>query len=594
MKTHHSIYRLAFLITILILIVVVYEFFYVKQPIEKEVASILNVKHSKEIKRSNPKKDLEKNRPSNVNNNFFANAEFAGFLGDLPCKKSYLIYNFFSEFIENQKMKSASLRDMVLKLAEDGQFDTAIELANQIEDKNVKNDAIENIIKKLLKVGEIDNALNLAASLDKCYETFPLDILAYLFEIKEQDKALEVAELIRQELPIPNALSDISKELLKSGYTKESLRFANSIEDWKIKAETLNDLAKSIMESGQKELGKKVFQSAIDTIDSADLKKLDLMYSPYDEFEKMEYWNMIAFDLANAGEIEWSKRIFEKSLKMIDSNKSLFFQETEFRDTIVAIIASGHYQWGSEIANNYPNPMVSTAIFCQSAIELINFNKVELAEEYFKRGIDLAYQKGGDSHTYYWFWEYAEKLAKNNNIELSQKYTAKAHEVRKKMYESGEWKYENNDEYNRDLFFRLFDSGNYKKALEIPDLIKDKGIRDRALNSVSDKLSRSGKIEQALMISTKITDKDIEYITLKSISDEMIWQRKYDGFDMLFKRMFEIANSTEDAANKNKFFLDISHLLLNLPCEEQQKYIQQFVTAYDSKDSNKQLDEINP
>jgi F0F1-type ATP synthase delta subunit len=88
-------------------------------------------------------------------------------------------------------------------------------------------------------------------------------------------------------------------------------------------------------------------------------------------------------------------------------------------------------------------------------------------------------------------------------------------------------------------------------------------------------------IEQALKFANEITSKDMKFQALLRISDQIRDQNKYDYLDEVFKMMLEMASSMVDPNERINFFYDITDVLLRLPCEEQEKYIEKFVSAYD-------------
>ena len=594
-------------VLVIILLIVAYRFFTFKPPIaQQEDFTRLNIEYLKEKQDSKP----VKKRTLHSNPNFYANPEFAEFFEDVPCKDTYLLYNYLSELKNNQGIKEETIRNFAILLAEMGLFDKARELADMLEAQSV----YEKLVALLIEAGELNRAIRIADSMrmydlkfgpglnlsnhgiEKNYELAMEHIVSYLAKNGEIERAIEVAESIgdsmlsrianlveseKRKYFISNkakskGLSAISNVLMDNGNKEEALKIANSISDFEIKVMTLCKIATRIIKSGQKSHGIDIFQYVIDLIAKRDQE----IYDINDWYKLIRNINEIAFELAKIGEIELSQQVFEKSVKICDgpdSFDSLF--------TIIALIKSGHYEWGIELANEFSYSWMKRWIFRDSAAELIKMNKDKEAEVFINKAIENALDSPPEDPSMAGFcptkaevcWEYAKALAEVDKAEPADEYFKKAIDFFKK----GNNREELTDSEKENMFYDLLGAGRIEWAMEILDTISPDYNKDSAYNSLAFKFARSGEIDKSLKYLDNIQDPQEKFYTLRYISDALIEKKNYPGFEKMFPKLLECAENYSDEIERNEFYFNICQLLLGLPCEEQQKYIRKFVEAYD-------------
>ncbi|MBU1626597.1 hypothetical protein KKB18_04435 [bacterium] len=558
-------FRIVILISLFILIVVVYNFFNFKVPSSKsEIFTRLE----------NPNKSQKTQKEEPLSNtNFYANSEFVKFFEDVPCRESYLIYNYFSELKNSLSENEKTITLFIERLAEAGLFDKALQIANLIEDNDDRNLTLEIIIKEMLKAGDVEGALIIANSINDYFKNFALeDIVSYLAENGDLGRAIKIAESIKDRLPpyenvdrnfpveylrvvgrppelqkfdrdqpLANALSTISKELLKEGNFEKALNIANSIDDWFIKVETLRDLAESLLKSGQKEKGKETFQSTIEVVNNFGsgvrhvFKNFDFDYLIY-TCEQMDY---IGIALANSGETEWAKSILERNyiaLKARNRPEKGFFPSW---GPLEAILKLGFYEWGFKLVDEYEEKDYVPFMYAEVAKDLSKKQKYELADILLNKAIDL-------------------------KLELSK--------------DEGE---DDLDWFYNSLVGDYLELGKFESAQKLIDKITDKNAKNIKIGDISISLAKDGQIEKSIEYLDSIEDPQLKFNTLKKIAMTLIDQKNYDWFGKVFNLMLEIATSCKEKQERDKFFFDISYLLLNILCSEQQKYIQKFVSVYD-------------
>jgi hypothetical protein len=579
-------------------IVIIAAYWKLYQPSEQIKDSMIDNRVEKQSTALNNKSSDQK-KTHNSGFKLFASSKHADFFEDIPCKESYMIFNYFSELLDDYDKRSASLKEMAIKLAENNLFDKALQIVNLIDDNeqkkkefekkdkqvfymegddernkvldkilakgdmkefqktieglihggmDEKSSTIEGIVKELAKAGEVERALKIANNIDKSNSKFAYameHIIDYLVENKEFDRALNIAQSLEEssgtnsdsadniaKYAKSNAYSKIAQKLMKTGDFEEALRISNSIDHKDIKIETLTEIAKGFMESEQRTKALDLFQSTIDLVDS------DKENSSSMSFMEAESLNKIAFELAKAGEMKWSKEIFKRTLKAMRAlDKENMWQSPK---TVKDIINAGHYEWGIAEAYDYTDKTMTRSIFVDSAMELSKMNKNEYADQLFKKGIELL------------------------NIEI-EKYPD-----------------EGKDRSRRMLSDNLAYSGRFDWALQIVNTIKSKEEKDWAFSVIADNLAENNQVEKAMNVLDFIENDKTRFDTLKGIFVTLIKTKNYDWYYKVLLKMLELTNAQKDEKTRNEWFFSISENLMDLPCSEQQKYIQKFVTAYDS------------
>ena len=109
---------------LIILVIVAYNFFNMRKPqTEQEEFARLTLDYPDVKQEPDSANNFNRKRALQSDNNFYANTEFADFFEDVPCKDTYLLYNYFSELKNNQGIRQATIESFAVKLAEEGYFD---------------------------------------------------------------------------------------------------------------------------------------------------------------------------------------------------------------------------------------------------------------------------------------------------------------------------------------------------------------------------------------------------------------------------------------------------------------------------------------
>ncbi|MBU1626316.1 hypothetical protein KKB18_03020 [bacterium] len=658
--------RIRLSILLIILAIVVYNFFTMKNP-------IIYQEDFTKLQMGNPGKkkvpnELTKHSIQSAEN-FYANSEFAEFFEDVPCKDTYLLYNYFSELKNNRGLRTMTLKCFAVELTKIGFFDRAIEIANMIKDQSTW----ENIVKELLNDGNVDRAIEVADSMSSTLpfkDNYPdknefiqakEDIVKYLAEKGDFARALEVAKSINDTLlnKITNLInidnnkynqfknylsalsvgsfSIVSKELLKAGKPEEAFKIASSIDDINSegKIDLLRNIALKYWEDDQYKEAMEVMQYAINSLESLNpneqsfnsegykwygfnlgyakldgMQKIsqDLAIAGEQEYSKNIYekilnvadsvyskhqdpyiYGNIAESLAKSGDMEWSKHVYEKVWNLHLTNKKDKDKGTKdwnLRYLIGSIIDSGHYAWGLDLVDKYVDESEKSYFYECSATTLLKDNEVDMANQLIQKAVDFAANDRSDEQDYWWrhptksdiCWEYAKELAKLNKSDLACEYFKKAIKTYKETHKDEDF----TGWGKKTMCADLLAAGKFDWALEMVNTINDDYSRDYSFVDIAKYLIEHGQIEDSIEYIDKMRDQKEKFYQLKDISESLIEKKKYNNFEKIIGIMLDCAGGYTDETERNEYFFVICQILLDLPCEEQQKYIQKFMTAYES------------
>jgi hypothetical protein len=589
-----SRYKVRLLLLVILIIAIAYQFYTFKSATTRQEKFTKLAVEGSNLSKSTKKRVLK------ANANYYANSEFAKFFEDVPCKESYLIYNYFAQLQNSVTAGDEAMTRFAVTLAQSGLIDKALELA----DMQFEPEAYKQIILELIKAKDIDRAIEVTTLAINNLENNMLDlvdkisleigftidskrkdslsslladsgefkevresIISYLADNGEFDRAMNFADSFYDLLhphakkSSPSETSEDKKsgseesfnrgayikicfELAKQGKSEEAFRFANAVNNSDTKLETLLELARGLIETGQSEKGKEVLHSALEIIDSGVFDH----YWDNGKAFKVDQLCTIAEELAKAGDKEASKIMFEKAIQMSLNSLSFDYMSNPLYE---GLENAGFEDWALELATKY----YKTDYL------------LEIAGEYFK----------------------------NNQMDLYDQMIQKVFEMDKeidiadaKAQEEAEYKGCKIEPKQRDYFEEMSNlyekSGNHEKALEMACSIKDKEKIYWVFYDIVRSFAKDGRFEQAINCANEINRESLQFDLLKIIVYQMKEQNNYELFDMVFDKMLEIASSNEDPNERIDKFYDIAGILLGMPCEEQQKYIQKFVNAYDKGD----------
>jgi len=655
-------YRL--IVLLIILLVVAIRFFTFKPPItQQENFTKLSIENSNDNQNSKSvtKRTLQSDR------NFYANSEFAEFFRDVPCKDTYLLYNYFSELKDNQRIRKMTLKSFAIELAKNGFFDRALEIADIIEDQGV----YLKIVEELLKAGQLDRALEIAESMTPIFGFHnPAEsdfvkakeyIAVYLAKNGEFDRALEIAKSVGNSIlnkisnfmdkkglnlfaKYKNSFSSslyeqIISEMVNQGMFDDALNVANSMSydefTWGPKVESLLYISNALDESGNNQINREIIDSALIILDSQPvdetfltLKRLSGIFyeqtkliTVIDFYNKIAsfYWRMgepesakkiydyilksidsldkennrfncfnnAAKGLAMIGEHEWSARIFEDSMKFPDSIQDKDSKDFYLRILGSDLIESGNYSLGMDIADkNFTNSMKAKYSYL-CAEKLLNMGEDEKAFEYIRNAVNYAQKSDrndGSPRFYSCYdpssvlWDFAKELAKLKKDVLADQYFNEAIQTYKEFNACDDI----SDQLKRGMVADFLKSGRLGRALEIAKTITSEYLQDESFKDLAGVYLKQGNIDKSLHYLESMNDLKEKFYKYKSIAVIIIEKKNFEAFEKLFPNLLNCADEYTDEIERNEYFFIICQLLLALPCSEQQKYIPQFVNAYES------------
>jgi tetratricopeptide (TPR) repeat protein len=528
-------------ITIMILILALLAFIFIKSYFF-QISTYAKLKKTVGIKRARMIESYERKRSANHSSGskFYIPSKYTDILKDVPCKNSYYINYYLVDYLnESDLNKNDSIRNMAESLAKSGYFDEAIKMANTI-DTHHKAMALLGITKELAKTGNIDRAMSIAKEIDREWqknEAFEhiVEVLAGQGEI---DRALEISDLIEKQInePKSRALRSISLELLKTGNIDEALTVANSMNDWYIKFQSLSEIAKKQFNLGQYRTAENLFKSLIDLIDSVEIDT-SINKTYYEDIikDKIKALNGIALELSKLGYGEWSEKIFAKALGTTDIMENRDKKDSFLRYAALGLLTAGNFERAMDIVNNM-GPMYRFITLSDMSITLSKMDNDDLSEKIFNQALNVA-----------------EILKEDEEEIVPFLFVAKG----------------------------LAMSEQFEKSLQVANKLKDRINMDTSYSWVTQGLAEKGQFEKAIQIAELINNEKVKADSLLDVLGEMTKQVNYTGFEDVFSRLLESINYFENDEERIRLFRSISHQLLNLPCEEQQKYIQKFVGAYD-------------
>ncbi|AEH24107.1 hypothetical protein [Pyrococcus yayanosii] len=148
--------------------------------------------------------------------------------------------------------QSRGLYEMVLKLIERGNFETAIQVASTIPDRSMRAKSLAKIAVEMAKRG-----LDYRDALKKAEEAifslngdsvakFLMSLAFDLLEVEKFEDALEVASLIKDISAASKVKAEVALVLAKRGRIEEALRIIKEILDEDVKTWAMSRLATEI------------------------------------------------------------------------------------------------------------------------------------------------------------------------------------------------------------------------------------------------------------------------------------------------------------------------------------------------------------
>jgi len=526
--------------------------------------------------------------------------------------------------------KSIYLRMIGMYLKQDN-FEKAYELANsafndtQIIKKrdysNFQIKAMEIILGYLTKKGKFDDALEIAISLDEeRFKEYSNSSKQELFRSSSSDHFFSESSLI-----------GISNEMVDRGKLDDALNVLDIMEKNNYTWGSKVDLILKIFVK-QEDIGicdKDLIFKALETIDSISidsyyvkrfnyknsdshyyrfipvinyktiaavaLSKLgyitpsrEIIFKILNEIDTVKYntrLNTCMADMAlildKAGLKELSERTLEKRLDLLISTSS---EQIEYLPA--DMIASGFYDWSEEIVDKYIDESKKPMAYFRCASELLKSNEDERSEQILQKALKFGYKSDGSNSPYSFYsndpshicWEYGNLLAEKKNDVLADKYYKTAIDLYKQINDCDEIK----DDDKNGMVKDFLKSDRFEWAEQIANTINSDQVKDYAYIELSNYFFEHNQLEKSIQYIDLINNNREKFYLLKNIAESMLEEKDYTGLMKIFPELLEIANDYSDEIERNEFFYIISQLLLALPCEEQQKYIPQFITAYES------------
>jgi serine protease Do len=220
------------------------------------------------------------------------------------------LFNPFFRFLH-----FSALMSVAESLAEAGQFDRALQVAQQIGDAWNRSFALKDIAEAMVKAGQTGWA----------NEAFQL--------------ALQAAQKIEDASDRSQALREIAEAIAKAGQFDLALQIAQKIEDALVRSLALKDIAEAMAEVGQTKRANQVFQFALQAaqkIGDASARSFAL--------------SVIAEAMAKAGQMEEADQTFRLAFQIAQKIKDPLARSFALKDIAEAIAKAGQFDLALQIA----------------------------------------------------------------------------------------------------------------------------------------------------------------------------------------------------------------------------------------------------
>ena len=128
-----------------------------------------------------------------------------------------------AQSIQDDSVKESTLTDIATQLADIGQVEPALKLANTLTFEGSRATVFNKVAAKLVKLGQLDQAFQIASSLQGSPSSL---------QGSERDKLL----------------ADIANQFARSGKRSQALQAAEAIADDEVKAKSIAAIARSLLQ----------------------------------------------------------------------------------------------------------------------------------------------------------------------------------------------------------------------------------------------------------------------------------------------------------------------------------------------------------
>jgi serine protease Do len=176
---------------------------------------------------------------------------------------------------DHEALRSLRLKDIAVAMAEAGQFDRALQVAQKIENELDRSWALSEIAVAMAEAGQFDRALQVAQKIENASaRSWALGGIAEaLAQAGQFYRALQIAQKIKGARSLSSALAEIAAAMAKAGQMKEAaqtfqlaLQVAQKIEDALDHSWALREIAVAMAKAGQFDRALQVAQKLEDAL----------------------------------------------------------------------------------------------------------------------------------------------------------------------------------------------------------------------------------------------------------------------------------------------------------------------------------------
>jgi len=250
--------------------------------------------------------------------------------------------------------RSLALWGIAFAMAGAGQFDRALQVAQKIENASVRSWALSDIAEAMAKAGQFDRALQTAQKIEDASDRFLVlkDIAIAMARAGQFDLALQAAQKIEYASERSEVLGGIALVMAKAGQTERAnktfqlaLQTAQKIEDAWARSGALREIAIAMAVAGQTKRANETFQLALQAAQKIK-----------DAWERSEALRDIAAAIARTGQFDRALQVAQKIEDTSDRSLAL-------RDIAAAMAEAGQIDYAVKVAEKIDDPVLRLQAF---------------------------------------------------------------------------------------------------------------------------------------------------------------------------------------------------------------------------------------
>lgn len=378
---------------------------------------------------------------------------------------------------------------LAIKLAEAGQFDRALKIVQSLQDDFAKTEAFGHISVSLVAAGQVDQAVALVNTVQNPGKKASIlyDIVSKLAELGNYDKAIEITQSMEDNLHKNNAWGSIALNLSISGQLSEALQIINRIDDEAIKALKLEGIASVFAQDGKyNPQDLEIFSQLIPTLEPEDGQGISLV-------------NLVV-KLAESGQYEpQALQVIEQTLQtMKEDNRKAWV----LSNIASALAKAGFFLEAERIVQTIPGDTTAdykAEALREIALEYAANGKASIAEKLLSQALQLTNTMEDNLSKVWRLSDLAVEYAKVGRPSQSKPILIQALEIARTLTD-------NKDRALHEIvngIIGLARVGQFDQALELMNRLESDVLKVRALGWVAEEYTAVGQVDKATELLLK-------------------------------------------------------------------------------------------